>query len=112
MLAVTAQSALSRLLNHVYTIQPVVKPVDNRLYRVNKHSTGCQTGLTTGLATVLNELLFVQPVVKPCLTNRFDKHGLTNRFDNGFDNRLYRVYKHLPGCQTGLTTGLTTGSIV
>ena len=28
---------------------------DNRLYRVNKHSTGCQTGLTTGLTTVLNE---------------------------------------------------------
>jgi len=25
---------------------------------------------------------------------------------------LYRVYKHLPGCQTGLTTGLTTGCIV
>jgi len=23
-----------------------------------------------------------------------------------------RVYKHLPGCQTGLTTGLTTGCIV
>ena len=44
--------------------------------------------------------------------------GLYNRFDNGFDNRLYRVYKHLPGCQTGLTTGfglttgLTTGCIV
>jgi len=34
--------------------------------------------------------------------------GFNNRFDNGFDNRLYRVYKHLPGCQTGLTTGLTT----
>jgi len=25
---------------------------------------------------------------------------------------LYRVYKHLPGCQTRLTTGLTTGCIV
>jgi len=55
----------------VYTIQPVV---NNRLYRVNKHPTGCQTvcqtGLTTGLTTVLNERplfvqLFVQPVVKP-----------------------------------------------
>jgi len=130
----------------------VVQPVwqtrfDNRL-NVCIHDTagcqtGCQTGLTTGLTTVLNEQLFVQPVVKPCLTNRFDKHGLTtgwmfvytiqpvvkpvvkrvwqpvwqpcwtnscsfNRLskrvvqsvDNGFDNRLYRVYKHLPGCQT------------
>ena len=52
---------------------------DNRLYRVNKHPTGCQTGcqteLTTGLTIVLNEQpLFVQPVVKP-------------------------------GCTTGLTTG-------
>jgi len=55
---------------------------------------------------------FVKPVVKQvwqpveCLYTRY------NRFDNGFDNRLYRVYKHLPGCQTGLTTGLTTGCIV
>jgi len=31
---------------------------------------------------------------------------------NRFDNRLYRVYKHLTGCQTRLTTGLTTGCIV
>jgi len=39
-------------------------------------------GLTTPLTTVLNEQLFVQPVIKP---------GLYNRFDNGFDNRLYRA---------------------
>jgi len=57
--------------------------VDNRLYRVNKHPTGCQTGLTT----VLNEQpLFVQ---QP-LPNR-----LSNGFDNRFDNRLYRVKKGL-----------------
>jgi len=31
---------------------------DNRLYRVCKHSTGCQTGLTTGW-------MFVKPVVQP-----------------------------------------------
>jgi len=42
---------------------------DNRLYRVNKHPTGCQSGcqkgLTTGLTTMLNEQpLFVQPVVQ------------------------------------------------
>ena len=48
---------------------------------------------------------------------------LSNRLSNGFDNRLnvcigptrynrlYRVYKHLHGCQIGLTTGLTTGCI-
>jgi len=30
------------MLYPVYTIQPVVKPLDNRLYRVYKHLTGCQ----------------------------------------------------------------------
>ena len=59
-------------------VNPVVKNgFDNRLYRVNKHPTGCQngcqTGLTTGLTTVLNEQLFVQPVIKPGFTT-----GLTN----------------------------------
>jgi len=67
------QSASSVVSNPVYTIQPVV----NRLYRVNKHPTGCHTGCQTGLTTVLNEQpLFVQPVVKW-------------------------------GCTTGLTTGCT-----
>ena len=80
---------------------------------------GCQTGLTT----VLYEQLFVQPVVKPgCttgLTTVLNEQPLVeclytryNRLSNRFDNRLYRVYKHLPGCQTGLTSGLTTGCIV
>jgi len=32
----------------VYTIQP-----DNRLYRVDKHPTGCQTGCQNGLTTGL-----------------------------------------------------------
>ena len=56
------------LLNPVYTIQPVV-----RLYRVNKHPTGCQTGLYI----------------------RFDKHGLTTGWMNSavrstrLSNRLY-----------------------
>jgi len=46
----------NRLSNRLY------KRFDNRLYRVNKHPTGCQTGLTTGLTTVLNEQpLFLQP---------------------------------------------------
>ena len=66
----------------VYTnIQPVVKPVvklsnpfdnrfDNRLneqwlYRVNKHPTRCQTGLTSGLTTGWMFVYTIQPVVKP-----------------------------------------------
>ena len=47
--------------------------IDNRLYRVNIHPTGCQIGCQTGLTTVLNEQLFIQPVVKPGCTT-----GLTN----------------------------------
>jgi len=62
---------------------------DNRLYRVNKHPTGCQsgcetgltTGFTTGLTTGCIVYTNIYPVVKP----------LSNRFDNRFDNRLYRV---------------------
>jgi len=50
----------------IYTIQPVVKPVvvkpvDNRLYRVYKHSTSCQTRLTTRLTTGVS---CIQPVIK------------------------------------------------
>ena len=40
------QSASSVVSNPVYTIQH--NRFDNRLYRVNKHPTGCQTGFTTG----------------------------------------------------------------
>jgi len=56
-------------LSPVYTIQPVVKPV---------------TGFTTGCIVYTN----IQPVDKPCLSNR-----LSNPFDNRFDNRLYRTCK-------------------
>ena len=58
---------------------------DNQLYRVYEHSTGCQTGLTTGW----------QPV--GCLFTRYSRlsNRLYTRFDNRlysrFDNRLYRV---------------------
>jgi len=66
---------------------------DNWLYRVYKHSTGCQTR-------------FDKPVVQPSLTTCWRNSGcsfntvvLSNPFDNGFDNRLYRVYEHSTGCQ-------------
>ena len=75
----------------VYTMHPVVKPVvirydnrfDNRVERTDVRSTGYQTGLynrfdngfdTTGCIVYTN----IYPVVKPCLSNRFD-------------NRLYCV---------------------
>ena len=63
---------------------------DNRLYRVNKHPTGCQTGLTT----VLNEQpLFVQPIIKLGCTT-----GLTT-------GCIHDTASCQNGCQTGLTTG-------
>ena len=37
---------------------------DNRLHRVYKHSTGCQTRLTTGLTTGWMFVYTIQPVVK------------------------------------------------
>jgi len=71
--------------------------VSDGLAYTRLHDTaGCQTGCTTGLTTVLNEQPpFVQPVVKrvwqpvECLYTRYD--WLSNRFDNRFDNMLYRV---------------------
>ena len=71
-------------------------------------TTGCQTGLTT----VLNEQLFVQPVVKPCLTNRFDKHSLTTVLNEQLNEQLFVQLVVKLGCTTGLATGLTTGCIV
>ena len=115
----------NRLSNRLYNW------FDNRLYRVNKHPTGCQTGCQMGLTTVLNEQLFVQPVVKPscttgltntvwqpveCLYTRYSRlsRRLSNGFDNRFDNRVKRTAVHSTGCQTGLYNqfdkhGLTTG---
>jgi len=66
------------------------------------HDTiGCQTGCTTGWTTDWMFVYTMQPVVQPAI-----------QLNNRYDNRLYRVYKHLTGCQTGLTTSLTTGCIM
>ena len=89
----------------VYTIEPVVKRLsnwfDNWLYRVYKHSTGCQTCLTTGLT---NGCIVY---TAGCQT------GCTAHFDNwwneqlppspltGWTNSLFLQH----GCQTRLTTG-------
>ena len=95
--------------------------LDNRLYRVNKHPTGCQ--------------IFVKPIVKPvwqpvwqrCWTNSCSFNRLSNRvvqpvwqsavytiqpvvkrLSIGFDNRLNVCIHNTTGCQPGLTSGLTT----
>ena len=83
----------SRLSNWLYN------RFDNRVERTAVRSTRlsnhvCQTGLTnTVWQLVERTVLFVQ-------------HGCHT---GCLDNRLYRVYKHSTGCQTGLTTSLTTG---
>ena len=80
---------LLRLFSPVYTIQPVVKPVvrfGNRLYRVYKHSTDCQTRLTTGLSTGC--IVYTAGCQTGC-TTRFDSR--LNEQYNRIDNRLYRV---------------------
>ena len=66
---------------------------DDRLYRVNKHSTGCQTGCQTVLTTSWMFVYTMQPVVKPGCTT-----GLTTG-----------CIHDTAGCQTGCQTGLTTG---
>ena len=64
------------ILSPVYTIQPVVKPVV-------KHSTGCQTRLTTGC------IVYTARCQTSC----------TTRFDNRLNEQRLFV-QH--GCQTGL----------
>jgi len=56
---------------------------DNRVNVCIHDTTGCRAGCQTGCIVSIR-----------------------------FDNRLYRVYKHLTSCQTRLTTGLITGCIV
>ena len=83
------------ILNPVYTIQLVVKPV-------------------------VQPVWLVQPVWQPALSCKQTSNRLSNRlsngFDNRFDNRVERTAVRSTGCQTGLynrlTTGLTTGCIV
>ena len=65
------------------------KGFDNRLYRVNKHPTGCQTGCQTGLTTGLTT---------GCI---HDTAVLSNRLSNGFDNRFNVCIHDTAGCQTG-----------
>jgi len=99
----------------------VVKQVDNWLYRVYEHSTGCQPVwrpvwqlvgcLFTRYSRLSNRynpvwqpdgqpaVYTIQPFVKPVVKRVWQPveclytryNRLSNRFDNRFDNRLYRV---------------------
>ena len=98
---------------------------DNRVEQTaTVHSTSCHTGLYnwfdnrlyTRYSQLSNRLsIGFDNWLNVCIHDTTGcQTGLTqyNRFDNRLDNRLYRVYKHLPGCQTTLATSLTTGCIV
>jgi len=80
----------NRLLNRLYN------QFDNRLYRVNKHPTCCETGCQTGLTTGWMFVITIQPVVKPVVT------GLTTVLN---EQPLFVQPVVKPGCTTGLTTG-------
>ena len=88
---------------------------DNRLCRVYKHLTGCQTRLTTGLT---NGCILCASGCQTGCTIRFDNrlNGTvavrSTRLSNPFDNRLDLCLHDTAGCQTGCRTGLTTGCIV
>jgi len=111
----------------VYTIQPVVKPVwqpvvsciqtfsrlsnpfDKRLYRVysrlsNRVVQPVWQPCSTNSLFVQHgcQTMFVKPVVQPGLTTGWTHSAV--RSTRSFDNRLYRVYEHSTGCQTGLAT--------
>jgi len=80
----------------VYTIQPVVKPVVNRfdkgLYRVYKHSTGCETRLTNGLTNGC--ILYTAGCQTGCRTrfdNRLNEQWLLSNQLSNPTNVLYRV---------------------
>ena len=69
----------------------------NRLYRVNKHPTGCQTGFDNRFDNRVERTAVRSTGCQTGFYNRFDNrlytryNRLSNRFDNRFDNRLYRV---------------------
>ena len=91
---------------------PLSSRFENRLYRVYKHSTGCQTRLTTGC------IMYTASCQTGCTTpfdNRlneqwlFVKHGCQTRLYNRFDNRVERTAVHSSRllnrvCQTSCTT--------
>ena len=92
---------------------------DNRLYRVYKHSTGCQTHLTTGLT---NGCIVCTAGYQTGCTTRFDnrlneqwlfiQHGFTTRLTTSLTTSwmfVYTIQLDRAGCTTGVTTGCTTG---
>jgi len=72
---------------------------DNRLYHVYKHSTGCQTRLTTGWMFVYTIQPVVKPVVQPGLTTGWMNSGCS------FNTVVKPVWQLVWYLATGLITG-------
>jgi len=65
--------------------------LDNRLYRVYKHPTGCQIGCTTGCSVV-------QPVGQPAASCK----QTSNRLSNRLYNRVQPVWQRAVSCKRGI----------
>jgi len=53
-----------RAVSCIQTFYRLINQLTNRLHRVNKHPTGCQTSCTAGLATCWMFVYTMQPVVQ------------------------------------------------
>jgi len=113
--------------------------LNNRLHRVNKHSTGCSAGLKTGWMFVST----IQPVVQPRLSNCTNERShwrlwnpvytmqpivqsviqplwqpavsciqTFNRLNNRSSVCVHDTADCPAGCQTNWTTGWTTSCVV
>jgi len=72
----------NRTLSPVYTIQPVVKPVDNRMNVCIHDATGCETSCQTGCPVVSCIQTFnrLQPVWQPAVSCIQPVRDTRNRF--------------------------------
>ena len=106
----------SNLLGHrrgddrkINAIKNLTQVQSTRLRKATPCAKTCHTIVKIGPAVFdsLTAHLLTPKILKLRLHDACNllSNRLLNRFDSRLDNRLYRVYKHPAGCQTGLTTG-------
>jgi len=84
---------------------PLSNRFHNRLYRVYKHSTGCQTRLTTGLIKLSCIQPVVKPIVQPSLTTGWTNSGCSfNTVVQPVVKPVWQpVWQPVVSCKRGLT---------